>query len=153
MWPPVRNRCSRKRDLALAGHLLPEKSKQWVVIRLQLSLQSFLCPHMLWSFSMLPGRFQKYISVDWIVEDQQKKWIHMNDNLLHSSASRQFSPDPLTNALGIGIINIHMKSLQIHNFWSPGFMTVAMIDGIHKIQVSTNSGITILITVIVVIVY
>jgi len=31
-------------------------------------------------------------------------------------AGRQFSPDPLTNALGIG------------------FMTVAMIDGIHKIQ-------------------
>merc|ERR1711894_56933 len=33
-----------------------------------------------------------------------------------ASAGRQFSPDPLTNALGIG------------------FMTVAMIDGIHKIQ-------------------
>merc|ERR1712083_952082 len=33
-----------------------------------------------------------------------------------ASAGRQLSPDPLTNALGIG------------------FMTVAMIDGIHKIQ-------------------
>ena len=41
--------------------------------------------------------------------------------LFPSRAGRQFSPDPVTNALSIG------------------FMTVAMIDGINKIQVFPNS--------------
>ena len=45
----------------------------------------------------------------------------VNPYFYFSSAGRQLSPDPLTNALGIG------------------FMTVAMIDGIHKIQVIGNN--------------